>query len=558
MIRADNCFGDAVVSGKMRLTTLAVLFTAIASGGSGAELQYGRKVGEQFAYRVEISAEMADEITSYKGVTRYTIDEVSAEQVRMTYQGGLSESTKRKASSRSSLPFGPRFGPFGPGGVPSPFSRPTFAGKIQTTNKITMSRRGNVLALKGDSQLPFLLGNVSLLPFEVLSTGDKREWLADSGVSITQEQEGYRPFGRFGPFGGDDEKSIQAGSEKTEYVIESDSPTAVVIKKSYQLSSPKAGNQPAYEFTGTGTWTFNPSDGMPQASDFAAKLVVDENNTKTTIPISIKYHRLSPEEIAKLDSEAEQAKRDREMAVAKAKEAAEAPLTANERSEALAALRSGDSDKVLKSLERLGKKSPKEADPEVAATIQPLLNDPSKKIQEVASKTLAKWSPEYKLKYELNKAYDSHMPVKATGRTVTESTPLYVGQLVAAKLYASWFAAEILELRPDGKVLVRKRGFAPREHTLSRQDIQLAPDELDQPQKPTPLASTTPVLRTWSDATGKFKVEATFVKVADGKVTIRRTGGREVEVPIAKLSAEDQRFIEAQQAKSSGGENPFE
>ena len=558
MMTKHNAISGRVFGRVMRLTTLAAFFAAIVSNIKAADLQYGQKVGDQFAYRFDISAEMADEITSYKGVTRYTIDEIGAEQIRLTYRGGLSESTKRKASSPSRSPFGRGFGPFGPGGPPSPFSRPMFAGKIQTTNKITMTRRGSVLAMEGDSQLPYLLGNLSLMPFEVFSNSVQKEWVIDSGISITQEQEGNRPFGRFGPFGGDDSKSVQAGGEKTSYKIESEAPTAVVVKKSYELSSPQAGNQPAYNLTGSGTWTFNPTDRMPQLLNFTAKLVVDENNTKTTIPISIKYHRLSAEEIAKLDADAEQAKRDREMAAAKAKEAAEAPLTAEEKTEVLAALRSGESDKALKSLEQLGKKSPKEPDPEVAAAIQSLLGDPSKKLQEVASKTLAKWSPEYKMKYELNKAYDSHMPVKATGRTVTESTPLYAGQLVAAKLYASWFAAEILELRPDGKVLVRKRGFAPREHTVTRQEIQLAPDELDQPNKPASLAATTPAVRTWSDASGKFKVEATYLAISDGKVTIRRTDGREIAVPLDKLCEADQNYVEQLQAASREPENPFE
>lgn len=542
---------------KLLLSGLVSCFAVVTSNANAADLQYGGKVGDQFAYQFEISADMPDEITSYKGTTRYTIDEIGAEQIRLTYRGGLTESTKRKASSASRGPFGRGFGPFGfGGGPPSPFSRPKFAGKVHTTNKITMTRRGSVMAMEGDSQLPFLLGNVSLMPFEFLPIAQQREWLVDSGVSITQEQEGRRPFGPFGPFGGDDPKSVQAGGEKTNYSIESETPTAIVIKKSYQLSSPKAGDQPAYDLTGTGKWTFNPTDGLPQSLDFAAKLAIDENNTKTTIPISIKYHRLSVEEIAKLDADAERVKREREMAAAEAKQAAEAPLTAEEKTAALAALSSSDSDEVLKALGQLGKKSPQEPDTEVAAAIQSLLGNPSKKIQEEASKTLARWSPAYKVKFELNKAYDSHMPVKSTGRAVTDSSQLYVGQFVQAKLYASWFAVEILELRPDGKVLVRKRGFAPQEHTISKSDIQLAPDELDQPNKPASLASTAPGPRTWSDATGSFKVEAIFVKSADGKVTLRRTDGREVTVPLDRLSTEDQKYVEKAAAKPV--QNPFE
>lgn len=552
-------FKQSVLLSVLLLTGLVTYFATVTASADAADLQYGGKVGDQFVYQFDISAEMSDEITSYKGITRYTIDEIGGEQMRLTYRGGLTESTKRKATSPSRGPFGPGFGPFGRGGgPPSPFSRPKFAGKVQTTNKITMTRRGTILAMEGDSQLPYLLGNVSLLPFEFLPDAPKREWLVDSGVSITQEQEGRRPFGPFGPFGGDDPKSVQAGGEKTNYSIESESATAVVIKKSYQLSSPKAGDQPAYDLSGTGKWKFNPSDGMPQSLDFAAKLVIDEDNTKTTIPIAIKYHRLSVEEIAKMDADVERVKHEREMAAADAKLAAEAPLTADEKSTALAALRSSDSDEILKTLGQLGNKTPKAPDAEVAEAIESLLSNSNKKIQEVAGKTLANWSPAYKVKFELNKAYDSHMPVKSTGRAVTDTKQLYVGQFVQAKLYSSWFAAEILEVRTDGKILVRKRGFSPREHTVSLAEVQLAPDELDQPNKPASLASAAPSPRTWSDATGTFKVEATFVKSADGKVTLRRTDGREVTVPLDRLSAEDQKYVDQALSGAKSVENPFE
>jgi len=54
--------------------------------------------------------------------------------------------------------------------------------------------------------------------------------------------------------------------------------------------------------------------------------------------------------------------------------------------------------------------------------------------------------------------------------------------------------------------------------------------------------------------TGTYKIEATLVSFADGKVTLKRTDGKEVTLPLAKLSAEDRAFVE-KQAKPP---NPFE
>lgn len=49
--------------------------------------------------------------------------------------------------------------------------------------------------------------------------------------------------------------------------------------------------------------------------------------------------------------------------------------------------------------------------------------------------------------------------------------------------------------------------------------------------------------RTFVDSTGKFKVEAVFVKLEDGKVTIRKRDGETKTLPLDKLSEEDQEFI---------------
>ncbi len=53
-------------------------------------------------------------------------------------------------------------------------------------------------------------------------------------------------------------------------------------------------------------------------------------------------------------------------------------------------------------------------------------------------------------------------------------------------------------------------------------------------------------VRTWSDTTGKFRIEAELVKVADGKVELRRKDGQNVTVPLDKLSKDDQDYLAQQ------------
>lgn len=56
-------------------------------------------------------------------------------------------------------------------------------------------------------------------------------------------------------------------------------------------------------------------------------------------------------------------------------------------------------------------------------------------------------------------------------------------------------------------------------------------------------------IRTWSDVTGKFKIEAELVSVEEGKVNLKRKNGELVAVPLEKLSKEDQEFVAKAESK---------
>ena len=75
-----------------------------------------------------------------------------------------------------------------------------------------------------------------------------------------------------------------------------------------------------------------------------------------------------------------------------------------------------------------------------------------------------------------------------------------------------------------------------------------------------PMAPATPggdapaasALRTWSDATGKFRIEAELVNVEGGAVNLKKKTGELVSVPLAKLSKADQEFVSKAGAQPSG------
>ncbi len=61
-------------------------------------------------------------------------------------------------------------------------------------------------------------------------------------------------------------------------------------------------------------------------------------------------------------------------------------------------------------------------------------------------------------------------------------------------------------------------------------------------------------MRIWNDSTGAFSLEAEFVELKDGKVTLRKTDGKAITIDLEKLSQEDRDFVAKQSdAKKTGG-----
>lgn len=58
-------------------------------------------------------------------------------------------------------------------------------------------------------------------------------------------------------------------------------------------------------------------------------------------------------------------------------------------------------------------------------------------------------------------------------------------------------------------------------------------------------------VRTWSSAGGKFQVEAEMVSIQDDKVLLRSTDGKELSVPLNKLSEADREFVKARLANDA-------
>ncbi|PIA15245.1 hypothetical protein COEREDRAFT_19043, partial [Coemansia reversa NRRL 1564] len=52
-------------------------------------------------------------------------------------------------------------------------------------------------------------------------------------------------------------------------------------------------------------------------------------------------------------------------------------------------------------------------------------------------------------------------------------------------------------------------------------------------------------VRSWTDGTGSYTVEAEFIKLDnDGLVHLHKTNGKKISVALAKFSADDRRYVE--------------
>ena len=130
------------------------------------------------------------------------------------------------------------------------------------------------------------------------------------------------------------------------------------------------------------------------------------------------------------------------------------------------------------------------------------------------------------------------------------------GQKVEVKLLGQdWQPGEVLEAINDNIARVKCRAF-PNGMLADTGSLRLPkkagkPANAGKPSKSrsaddpfaTPEEQAAGGQRTWSDRTGKFKVDATIVRVDDDKVVLRRDDDKEITIPRAKLSDADQKFL---------------
>ncbi|MFM9118533.1 MAG: SHD1 domain-containing protein, partial [Planctomycetota bacterium] len=141
------------------------------------------------------------------------------------------------------------------------------------------------------------------------------------------------------------------------------------------------------------------------------------------------------------------------------------------------------------------------------------------------------------------------------------------GEKVEVEWHFDWYPGEIVSVEPTGWLKAKFKDKEGRD-----QEWTLPPNKFRKPMNAKPAGKAgakgenpfdngeASKPRTWTDATGKFKVEATFTELKDDTVHLKKTDGSPLKVPLEKLSEADQKV--AKQFAAGGGdgnsESPFQ
>jgi hypothetical protein len=116
-----------------------------------------------------------------------------------------------------------------------------------------------------------------------------------------------------------------------------------------------------------------------------------------------------------------------------------------------------------------------------------------------------------------------------------------IGQEVEFNVRGEWQKGRVLRVMPDGKSLQVRAiiNNRPQAGVVPLEDVRPVGGEA--PANKT--AAPPPVVRTWSDSSGKFRIEAVYVGQEGDAVKLRKSDGAEISVPLARLSKEDQEYV---------------
>ncbi|KAK4947859.1 cytoskeletal protein binding protein [Elasticomyces elasticus] len=104
-------------------------------------------------------------------------------------------------------------------------------------------------------------------------------------------------------------------------------------------------------------------------------------------------------------------------------------------------------------------------------------------------------------------------------------------------------AARADKARQEAEQARSRNEIPPRGSSLA-DDLSGRRDRKDKDDRKKRSKPDTAKVRTWTDHSGTFKVEAQFLGISDGKIHLHKVNGVKIAVPVTKMSPEDLEYIE--------------
>lgn len=111
--------------------------------------------------------------------------------------------------------------------------------------------------------------------------------------------------------------------------------------------------------------------------------------------------------------------------------------------------------------------------------------------------------------------------------------------------------------RDSGRSVVEQNRRDEERATMDSVRTSSRTDRQEERSAPAPIKPDNGKVRTWTDRSGTFKVEAEFLGLKEGKIHLHKLNGVKIAVPIAKMSPADVDYVERRTGQSLDDERPL-
>jgi uncharacterized cupin superfamily protein len=445
---------------------------------------------------------------------------------------------------------------------------------------------------------------------EQLPSESKPSWTIERELGVIERSEpSWSPH--FGPFARGGSETNRGAKERIEYTVVTQDQDSIRINKKYSLKTAPEQGVTHIDMSGNGELVFDRRLGVFRLEKMSYDIRVNEANVSVHIPLSLDYRLMSD-----ADAAVQKKREEEQLAKLKAEIAARAeadkpkPLVPGERESLSKALRSADDQRVQNAAKRLSKTTAGDDPTEFSKPLCAAYKNKNEWTQAELMAALRVWagpdaentviegsrSASFMVRRQAIPVLGKFKTVAAAEAAAAQAAhngaevetamkamgpiaePAAISLLDSSDFWVRATAANVLA-EIGGKKALAALTRELRLHVHHAHDVETAVIAMEKRlaeagdggetsgkdqssreedvEKPEESGAAT--MGIWHAAGGAFAVQATFVELNSGKVTLKKANGRIIKVPLEKLSKADQEYA-TRQAKALEGksENPFQ